>query len=100
MPSPPSGTYWRTFKGNIDGSCLPSDKEFVLIQLQGNPIELGFAHFRDEVRRALSRLTVKIEYTDIYNRKMPILQTDLENGLLDMVLSKTRAYKASIKASN
>jgi hypothetical protein len=78
MPSLPSEIYWSTFTENIDGRCIPSDKAVILIQLRGDPNESVFASFRDQVRLALSRLTVKVEYKDIYDRKMPVKQRDLK----------------------
>jgi hypothetical protein len=44
----------------------------------GDPDDYEFAAFRDDVRRALSKLTVSLVYEDIYDRKMPIKQRDLK----------------------
>jgi len=48
-----------------------------MIQLSGDPEDMHFASFRDEVRRVLSVLTVTVEYNDIYDRRMPTEQRSL-----------------------
>jgi len=78
MPSLPEETYWSAFTANIDGRCIPPNQDVLLIQLNGDANDGKFALFRDEVRHALSRLTIKVEYRDIYDRKMPIKQRDLK----------------------
>src|SRR2546423_9420200 len=79
MPELPKGIYWRTFTSDIDGLCIPPNQDAVLVQLAGDSDDEDFALFRDEVRRALSRLTVRVEYKDIYGRRMPTKQRDLKH---------------------
>jgi hypothetical protein len=69
MPALPEGIHWTTFTENIDGWCIAPNKEAIIIEINGNPTDGGFALFRSEVRRALSRLTVAVKYKDIYDRK-------------------------------
>jgi hypothetical protein len=93
MPALPEGIYWASFTENIDGWCIAPNKEAVIIKLSGNPSDRRFALFRNEVRRALSKLTVTVKYKDIYDRRMPIKQRDLKwfarhFGNLDLPISK------------
>ena len=78
MPELPEGIYWRTFTSDVEGLCIPPNEDAILVQLIGDPEEQNFARFRDEVRRALSRLSVTVEYKDIYDRKMPKKQRSLK----------------------
>jgi len=77
MPSPPEGIHWVTFTENVDGWCIAPNKEVVVIRIIGNPADEKFVLFRTDVRRALSNLTVALKYRDIYDRKMPTKQRDL-----------------------
>ena len=78
MPQLPEGIYWTTFSPNIEGRCIPPNQDLVIIKLNGNSSDKAFASFRDEVRLALSRLTVTLEYQDIYDRRMPPKQRKLD----------------------
>ncbi|MDQ3803166.1 MAG: hypothetical protein M3416_04855 [Acidobacteriota bacterium] len=78
MPPLPEGIYWATFSPNIEGRCIPPTQDLVIIKLSGDPGDGTFASFRDEVRLALSKLTVTLEYQDIYDRRMPPKHTDLK----------------------
>ena|ERR1044071_7325444 len=78
MPELPEGIYWSTFTSEIVDLCIPPNQDAILIQLIGDSADKQFALFRDTVRRALSRLTVTVEYKDIYGRSMPTKQRDLK----------------------
>jgi hypothetical protein len=78
MPESSTGIHWATFTANIDGRSIPPNESVIALQLVGNPNDKKFASFRDDVRRALSKLTVSLVYKDIYDRRMPIKQRDLK----------------------
>jgi hypothetical protein len=67
MPDLPSDLSWATFTGSVDGRSISPDKSITLLELEGDDEDLEFCRFRDEVRRALSQLTVNVEYTDVYD---------------------------------
>ena len=77
MPALPNGISWSDFSSYIEGHCIPPNQDVVMIQLSGDPEDMHFASFRDEVRRVLSVLTVTVEYNDIYDRRMPTEQRSL-----------------------
>jgi len=78
MPETPEGINWTTFYDDLDGLCIAPNQDAVIIKLSGDPSDKRFVSFRNEVRRALSRLTVKVKYKDIYDRQMPIKQRELK----------------------
>jgi len=68
MPSQPEGLDWRDF--TINGfSYIPAGGEVTLIWLEGDEENSDFSRFRDEVRKELSKISVTIEYTDIFDSK-------------------------------
>jgi hypothetical protein len=77
MPDLPNGLFWNTFRGNPAGVAIPSNEEMIMIQLLGDPSDRKFSEFRNQVRHALSRLTVRVKYKDIYGRRMPIEERTL-----------------------
>lgn len=77
MPSLPAGMYWSTFYDNLDGMCIPSGEEAVILRFEGDLNNKQFTATRDDIRRALSKLRVTVQYRDIYNRKMPPKERDL-----------------------
>jgi hypothetical protein len=71
MPDAPKGIYWVTFTYNIDGWCIAPNHEVFLVKLTGSLRDDTFRSFRDDVRTALSKLTVNLKYKDIYDHRMP-----------------------------
>lgn len=69
---------WTTFTRYIDGRSIAPNQELILIQLNGDMEDESFVLIRDEVRRALSQLTVAVSYRDIYDRQMPPCQRKLD----------------------
>jgi hypothetical protein len=65
----PSGITWETFVRDIRGRALRPDKDILLISLVGDPDDPKFIISRDEVRRALSRLSVRVEFHSVYDEK-------------------------------
>lgn len=72
MPGLPSGTFWNTFRGNPDGLAIPSNEEIIMLQLLGDSNDRRFSEFREQVRKTLGKLTVRVKYKDIYGRPMPV----------------------------
>jgi hypothetical protein len=70
MPELPPGVYWTNFHGNVDGALLEAGKSLDLLILEGDAQSASFRTARDAVRRRLSELTVRVEYQDLYERKM------------------------------
>ncbi len=78
MPKTPKGLKWDTFYDSLDGLSIPPNQEEILIELSGNIKDEIFIKFRDKSRKALKDLKIKVQYRDIYNRKMPLKERDLK----------------------
>jgi hypothetical protein len=78
MPELPDGIYWTTFSPNVEGRCIPPNQDITIFKLNGDPSDEAFASFRDKVRGVLSKLTVEVEYKDIYGRTMDLEKRDLK----------------------
>jgi hypothetical protein len=78
MPETPTGVMWDTFYDSLEGLSVPPGAEAIIVKLSGDSNDTQFSGFRDDVRRVLSRLTVRVEYRDIYNRRVPKKQRDLK----------------------
>jgi len=70
MPDLPDGYYWSTFAGDIKNRSILPGHEIPLIQLEGDKYDIDFMQIRDECRACLSKLTLNLEYTNIYKTKM------------------------------
>jgi hypothetical protein len=77
MPALPTNLCWSTFCDNLDGMCISPGEEAVLLRLQGDANNKTFREARDNIRRALSKLSVTVKYKDVYNRKMTPKTRDL-----------------------
>jgi hypothetical protein len=71
MPELPGKCAWSTFVRNISDRAIPANDHITLILLEGGEDDSDFVAARQMVRKALSGLTVKIEYKDIYGETMP-----------------------------
>ena len=71
MPKQPQGIFWKTYYQNFSDSCISPNQEIIILQLVGNLTDENFISFRDDVRRSLSKLSITVTFTDIYNRDMP-----------------------------
>lgn len=67
MPNLPPGLLWSNFVGPVSDRSFLSGSEIVLIELSGDHKDEVFRAARDAIRSALERLTVIVEYTDIYD---------------------------------
>jgi hypothetical protein len=77
MPDLPNGRPWTDFTEEIRDRALAPGSEIVLLELTEEKEEAEFAACRDMVREALSRLTVNVEYTNVYNTVMPPRRREL-----------------------
>lgn len=77
MPELEPGVLWDTFYEKADGATIEAGHKFNLLRLQGELDDMAYIRSRDKVRRALSRLKVVVEYTDLYNKKMPLSEREL-----------------------
>jgi hypothetical protein len=78
MPELPNDYAWTIFVGDISGRAISARDSITLIQLDGDPSNDGFKKIRNRVRKALAPLSVKVEYKNIYNRKMPPARRNLD----------------------
>lgn len=70
MPLLPGGRAWNNFTHTLRHRTLQSGEVIVLLELTEHKDTQSFTSCRDLVRRALEPLTVKVEYTDIYDSVM------------------------------
>ncbi len=73
MPELPPKVIWTNFVEKITDRSVPSGGEIVLIDLEegSSTSRPNFTLARDKVRLALGTLTVKVEYTDVYDHPLP-----------------------------
>jgi hypothetical protein len=70
MPPLPHGRLWTNFSHTLRHRTIQAGAEITLLELTEFDGEQNFAKCRDIVRKALSPLTVKVEYSDIYDSLM------------------------------
>jgi hypothetical protein len=78
MPSLRPGIYWTNFSGPNEGRSIPVGGEMMLLELSDPHLSEEFLLSRDEVRAALGRLSLTLDYTDIYSNKLPPCSRDLK----------------------
>lgn len=67
MPDPPQVITWKDFSKNLKDRVLaPGEKKNLLILEQEDKYLRSYNPFKEEVRKALSVLTIKITYTGVY----------------------------------
>jgi hypothetical protein len=71
MPVLNDNISWKNYMSNINEMCLYPSESLLLIELTGNTKSPKFKKARFEARKALSQLTIGIQYVDIYGRLMP-----------------------------
>ena len=71
MPELPSGYLWSAFVGDIAGRAITAEGNITLVALEGEQREKRFITARTMTREALSGLTIKVEYKNIYGESMP-----------------------------
>lgn len=70
MPALQPGVLWSNFYDSVDGSTLEAGSRFNLLVLEGRPDDTAYRASRDNVRKALAKLVVIVEYEDLYRRRM------------------------------
>lgn len=71
MPDLPMKRLWNTFVDNLADRSLSAGGELVLLELTEHENERDFARSRDLIRQELSRVTISVEYNNIYGTAMP-----------------------------
>jgi len=71
MPDLPDGLYWTHFVGQIAGSALAADKTITLVSFEGDLKDEKFVKAKRRIRQALAKLSVTVEYHNIYDETMP-----------------------------
>jgi hypothetical protein len=82
LPNPERwGVYWRHFVDDTAGRSVPAGGQLVLVDLywgSKEKVSEAFDQAREAIRRVLGAITVRVEYTDIYNRNQPPAERNLE----------------------
>jgi hypothetical protein len=78
MPELPNGILWSIFVGDISGRAVSAEDKIILISLEGDQEDAGFIAARRMIREALSDLTIKVEYENIYGERMPPVSRRLD----------------------
>lgn len=68
MPDLEDGYYWTTFSKASKIVLRPSEEK-TLLEFKGNISDPKFIKQRDEIRKALCKVELKMEYTSIFNEK-------------------------------
>ena len=80
MPDLPPKVSWTNFVEGCEGRSVPAGGEIVLLDLasESSSSQSQFTSFRDSVRFALGKLTVRVEYIDIYGKNLPAASRELK----------------------
>ncbi len=70
MPNLNEGYYWSTFTKGSKVVLRPSEEK-ILLEFKGDVNDPSFIKQRDEIRKALSKVEVKMKYTSIFNEFVP-----------------------------
>jgi hypothetical protein len=77
----PYGVYWTHYVSDTSNRSVPAGGEIVLVDLSSKSNEHvskeQFAHARERARSMLADITVRVDYTDIYNRSQPPVERKL-----------------------
>lgn len=77
MPPLRPNIMWSTYYGTADGLALEPGSMVDLLLLEGKFDDPDFRGSRDSVRAALSKITLVVEYEDLYGRRMRPYNRDL-----------------------
>ncbi len=78
MPELLPGIAWANFTGETGGRSIPVAGEMVLLELSDPSLGGRFQLSRNKAREALGKLSLNLEYTDIYGSKLPACTRDLK----------------------
>jgi hypothetical protein len=77
MPKLPECRPWNNFSNTLNGRTISAGAEITLLELTEEEFEVDFPKCRNQVRAALCKLSVSVNYIDIYRTKMDNYQRDL-----------------------
>jgi len=77
MPQVPQSTAWSDFVENVEGTALRPSESLDLIEFNVNMISHWDREIRDSIRQSLSRITVELDYSDIYGNTFKYPQHSL-----------------------
>jgi hypothetical protein len=77
MPNLQHGVVWTNFTGATEGRSIVVGGEMVLLELSDPNLGAAFQCSRDRVREALGKLSLSLDYTDIYGDTLPSCARDL-----------------------
>lgn len=79
MPELHSGVSWENFVEDCSGRSIPVGGELELISLNAecSTSESNYVLARSNVRQALGELEIHVEYTDIYESRLPVARRNL-----------------------
>jgi hypothetical protein len=64
---------WTNFRRNLQNHAIIAGDSIILLEYNLDPQNKDLAKQRDEIRFILKNLTIRIKYTDIYNKEQPDL---------------------------
>ena len=91
MPELKKDILWSNFYDSVDGATLENGKRFELLLLEGDPNDLEFQEYRDDVHRSLKNLSIRIDYEDLYGIRMGPVEEKL--SFFGRHETDTRKYK-------
>lgn len=77
MPPLKKGVLWLNFHVSVDGAALEQGRRLELLVLEGDPKNTIYRESRDDIRKVLKDLTVKVEYEDLYGNTLPSVEKEL-----------------------
>ena len=77
MPSLPTGLSYSNYLTRDENIPMSPDKTIEVICIKLDPNKEEERQFREQMRGVLRQLTIKVEYTDVYNSKFPIYSRSL-----------------------
>lgn len=69
MPPKPPSLYWTDFLKEIKDRVMAPGEKRILIEIKGAQSDKDFASYRDELRRSLYTLKIRVTYKGVYNQK-------------------------------
>ena len=70
MPDIPAGYYWSNWLRNFEGCAIKPFESKLLLEFKLDENDNRQAEIRDNIRNALTKMSIEFEYTDIYNTIM------------------------------
>jgi len=77
MPSLPRGLYWSTYFVNPEGFAILPSKSINLLEFKGNMDDPAFCKARNMAREHLSKIELRLVYSDLYEREMPEIKESM-----------------------